>query len=155
MNELLEFLTSGEIMIVYCVALVASLLCVIIYIVEKNNDGRRKRQNTKELNKLVEQIKEEIEVEKPVSYSEEPVLYTVDHTEEPILYTMDHEESAVNELLEPTIELESIADLGINEEVEEIAEPVIIEPIEIEEEVKEESVAVEEELEYTTIEPDE
>ena len=154
MNELLEFLTSGEIMIVYCVALVASLLCVIIYIVEKNNDGRRKRQNTKELNKLVEQIKEEIEVEKPVSYSEEPVLYTVDHTEEPILYTMDHEESAVNELLEPTIELESIADLGINEEVEEIAEPVIIEPIEIEE-VKEESVAVEEELEYTTIEPDE
>ena len=67
---------------------------------------------------------------------------------------MDHEESAVNELLEPTIELESIADLGINEEVEEIAEPVIIEPIEIEE-VKEESVAVEEELEYTTIEPDE
>ena len=154
MNELLEFLTSGEIMIVYCVALVASLLCVIIYIVEKNNDGRRKRQNTKELNKLVEQIKEEIEVEKPVSYSEEPVLYTVDHTEEPILYTMDHEESAVNELLEPTIELESITDLGINEEVEEIAEPVIIEPIEIEE-VKEESVAVEEELEYTTIEPDE
>ena len=155
MNELLEFLTSGEIMIVYCVALVASLLCVIIYIVEKNNDGRRKRQNTKELNKLVEQIKEEIEVEKPVSYSEEPVLYTVDHTEEPILYTMDHEESAVNELLEPTIELESITDLGINEEVEEIAEPVIIEPIEIEEEVKEEPVIVEEQLEYTTIEPDE
>lgn len=155
MNELLEFLTSGEIMIVYCVALVASLLCVIIYIVEKNNDGRRKRQNTKELNKLVEQIKDEIEEEKPISYSEEPVLYTIDHTEEPILYTIDHEESAVNELLEPTIELESITDLGINEEVEEIAEPVIIEPIEIEEEVKEEPVIVEEQLEYTTIEPDE
>ena len=53
MNELLEFLTSGEIMIVYCVALVASLLCVIIYIVEKNNDGRRKRQNTKELTSIL------------------------------------------------------------------------------------------------------
>ena len=107
------------------------------------------------LNKLVEQIKDEIEEEKPISYSEEPVLYTIDHTEEPILYTIDHEESAVNELLEPTIELESITDLGINEEVEEIAEPVIIEPIEIEEEVKEEPVIVEEQLEYTTIEPDE
>ena len=135
MNELIEFLTTKEIIIVYCVALVASLLCIIIYIVEKNNDKLRKRHNTKELNKLVEQVKEETEESSIPTYSEEPVLYTIDDT---------YEESAVNELLEPTIEVETIDNLTVEEE-EVDPEPVIIEPIEILEE---------DELEYTTIEPD-
>lgn len=134
MNELIEFLTTKEIIIVYCVALVASLLCIIIYIVEKNNDKLRKRHNTKELNKLVEQVKEETEELFIPTYSEEPVLYTIDDT---------YEESAVNELLEPTIEVETIDNLTVEEEVD--PDPVIIEPIEILEE---------DELEYTTIEPD-
>lgn len=133
MNELIEFLTSKEIMIVYCVAFLSCLLCVIIYIVEKNNDKFRKKQNTKELNKLVEQVQDEVmEEEIPVSYSEEPVLLTI-----------NPEESALNELLEPTIELESIEELK-EEKIEEEEKPFIIEPIDI----------VEDELEYTTIEPD-
>ena len=55
--DIVEFLTSKEIIVVYIIAAVACLLCFIIYLVEKHNDRGRKRHNTKELNKLVEQNK--------------------------------------------------------------------------------------------------
>ena len=81
--DLLEFLTSKEIIIVYIVAGVACLLCFIIYLVDKNNVKARMRHNTRELNKLVEEVKEEIpeEVEQQVYY-EEPVLEVVESVEE-------------------------------------------------------------------------
>ena len=81
--DLLEFLTSKEIIIVYIVAGVACLLCFIIYLVDKNNVKARMRHNTRELNKLVEEVKEEIpeEVEQQVYY-EEPVLEVVESAEE-------------------------------------------------------------------------
>ena len=81
--DLLEFLTSKEIIIVYIVAGVAGLLCFIIYLVDKNNVKARMRHNTRELNKLVEEVKEEIpeKVEQQVYY-EEPVLEVVESVEE-------------------------------------------------------------------------
>lgn len=57
-----EFLTSKEIIVVYAIAAAACLLCFIIYLVERNNDKARKRHNTRELNKLVEEVQEQIEV---------------------------------------------------------------------------------------------
>ena len=45
--DIVEFLTSKEIIVVYIVAAVACLLCFIIYLVEKHNDRGRKRHNTK------------------------------------------------------------------------------------------------------------
>ena len=76
MSSLIDFLTSKEIIVVYIVAGLACLLCLIIYIVEKNNDKIKRRHNTKELNKLVEMVKEEtVEVEtEVVEVYEEPVL---------------------------------------------------------------------------------
>lgn len=76
--DLVEFLTSKEIIVVYVVAAVACLLCFIIYLVERNNDKARKRHNTKELNKLVDQIKEETkeEVYEDTSINLEPQLIT-------------------------------------------------------------------------------
>ena len=74
MNDLIEFLTSQEIIIVYCIAALACVICLIVYIIEKNNDNIRKRHNTKELNKLVDIIKENyIEEEEEEKY-QEPVL---------------------------------------------------------------------------------
>ena len=64
MNELIEFLTSEEVILVYFIAGLALFICFIVYIVEKNNDRLRKKHNTKELNKLVEQIKEIVPEEK-------------------------------------------------------------------------------------------
>ena len=82
--DLLEFLTSKEIIIVYIVAGVACLLCFIIYLVDRNNVKARLRHNTRELNKLVEQVKDEIDeevVDEPIVY-DEPVLEVIETPEE-------------------------------------------------------------------------
>ncbi len=60
MNEIIEFLTSQEIIVVYIVVGVALLLCLIIYLIDKNYDKRKRRQNTKKLNKLVEDVNNKI-----------------------------------------------------------------------------------------------
>ena len=124
--DLIEFLTSKEIIVVYIVAAAACLLCFIIYLVERNNQKARQRHNTRELNKLVEQIKEEVP-EKVVVENKEPVLQVI----EPVTETIEEE------VIEPVEE--------IKEEKVEVIDPVI------EEEPK---LEVKEELEYTTIEPD-
>ena len=124
--DLIEFLTSKEIIVVYIVAAAACLLCFIIYLVERNNQKARQRHNTRELNKLVEQIKEEVP-EKVVVENKEPVLQVI----EPVTETIEEE------VIEPIEE--------IKEEKVEVIDPVI------EEEPK---LEVKEELEYTTIEPD-
>lgn len=162
MNELLEFLTSKEIIVVYMVAGLACLLCFVIYLIEKNNEKMKRRQNTRELNRLVEEINEaEPSVESPVMY-EEPIM-------EPI--TSIDEASSVTELLESTIEMEKVntpqvtPTVVVEKSEEKIeAEPLVIEPMdivtEVVEEIKEELVITEKieeeqvELQYTSIEPD-
>ena len=127
--DLIEFLTSKEIIVVYIVALAACLLCFIIYLVERNNQKARQRHNTRELNKLVNEVKEQTEekVEKEVVY-QEPVLQVI----EPIKETQ--------EVIEPVVQ----------EEIIEEPVKLTIEEPQIVEERKEEV----EELEYTSIEPD-
>ena len=63
MNDIMEFLTSKEIIVVYIVAFVACVLCFIIYLVDKTYAKRKRRQNTKELNRLVEQVNNELQEE--------------------------------------------------------------------------------------------
>lgn len=110
--DIIEFLTSKEIVIVYIVALVACLLCFIIYIVEKNNVKARQRFNTKELNKLVEQVNDGVEVE--TIQEEEPVLEFVreieESKEEDINANIEVEEKINTEILEPVSTIEE-ADL--------------------------------------------
>ena len=50
MNDLIKFLTSKEVIIVYIVALIACFLAFIIYLIDKSYDKRRKKYNTKLLN---------------------------------------------------------------------------------------------------------
>ena len=158
MSSLIDFLTSKEIIVVYIVAGLACLLCLIIYIVEKNNDKIKRRHNTKELNKLVEMVKEEaVEVEPEV----------VEVYEEPVLEVIE-EKSDVVELLEDTNEMTTVKEETIEPVVEEVkpvvsvipeevkSELIVIENEEVEQlEVEDATTTtVEEELEYTTIEPD-
>ena len=105
MNQLISFLTSKEIIVVYIVAAFACVLCLSIYLVEKYKNKMRLKNNTRQLNKLVLESEENIE--------------------------------------------ESIPEVNNT--------PVIIEEVAEKEEVpavKVETNEVEEELEYTTIEPD-
>ena len=131
--DIVEFLTSKEIIVVYIIAAVACLLCFIIYLVEKHNDRGRKRHNTKELNKLVEQIKEEVEIA-PEEENIEPVLQETIQVEEPVVKeTSLSDEDIKSVILEISTEVKK--ELNIKDEEIEILEPV-------------------DELEYTSIEPD-
>lgn len=80
--DLLEFLTSKEVIVVYAVAGIACLLCFVIYLVDKNNIKKLQRHNTRELNKLVEEIKEEVDVVEEQPVYEEPVLEVIEKPEE-------------------------------------------------------------------------
>lgn len=91
MNDLVDFLTSTETMVVYIVVGVACLLCLIVYLLDKSYYKRKRRHNTRELNKVVEKVQEEIgedttEVLEPVmSEVEEPKLVVEEAKEEPNL----------------------------------------------------------------------
>lgn len=155
-SNLIQFLTSKEILIVYLIASIACLVYFIIYLVEKNNEKLKQKHNTRELNKLVEQIKEETYI-----YDEEEIEY-----EKPILETIEYgtdEVGSVADLVKQTLEASK------QEEVEEIEETIeSLEEVKtnVIEEVKEENVIevenledlnnikVEDELVYTDIEPD-
>ena len=172
-SNLIEFLTSKEILIVYLIAGIACLVCFIIYLVEKNNEKLKQRHNTRELNKLVEQIKEETYV-----YDDEEIEY-----EKPILETIEYgtdEVGSVSDLVQQTLEVSKDEEVVLNEEVEDLEEIVEIEDlVEEVQENKVEEVAIEvepakveepvievenledlndiefkEELIYTDIEPD-
>ena len=170
MNELIEFLTSKEIIVVYIVAAVACLLCFVIYLVDKNYYKRNQRHNTKELNKLVEQVNEIIENE----YEEE----TTEVYDTPVLEALTPEENPsytakvqplvadveIKEVPTPVVEeVEQLEEETLNVEdivLSTMPELVVEEPIVVE--TKEEVIApkieekpvVEEELTYTSIEPD-
>ena len=138
MNDLLEFLTSQEIIIVYIVAGIACFLCFIVYLIDKNNARFRQKHNTRELNKLVEKVKEK------TNASEEQVLY-----ETPVLETINEEVNT------PSVADVSNADVAIRDEV--VVEPIVKEPevIEVAAKVQTQEPVVEEEtLQYTDIEPD-
>ncbi len=140
MRDLIEFLTSQEIMIVYAIAFGLCVFCVISYIVKINSSKYRMKNNTRELNKLVGEIKEKTS-EEEVSYLsdkedsfQESVLENVTSVEN-ITTNNDKsvdEASSVIELLESTAELQStVNDQSNSQEVESIEdlEPIIIEPV--------------------------
>ncbi|MBQ9019484.1 MAG: hypothetical protein IJ097_04170 [Bacilli bacterium] len=148
--ELVEFLTSKEIIVVYIVAAVACLLCFIIYLVEKNNDRARKKHNTRELNKLVEQIKEKTEVEENKEVYQEPLIETV--VEENV-NSLDNVEEVSDDLYN-TIQYATI-EPNIEQAKEELHK--ITEELKAQEEIKEEVLenskltSYEEEQESTAI----
>lgn len=179
MSDLMEFLTSEEIMVVYVVAGVSCLLCFIKYIFEKSSNNYKKKQNTRELNRLVVENKiNDVVSKKEVSVNSQPVVIT-ETTVQPLVNTQPEivrETSSVVELLESTAEMEKVETTNTKEDpiVEKVGEtplvieemdivtevdekqnasilekPVIVENIEVKEEKKET-----EELQYTSIEPD-
>ena len=134
MRDLVEFLTSQEIMIVYAIAFGLCVFCVVSYIVKINSSKYRMKNNTRELNKLVGEIKEQTN-EEEISYLDDkedsfqgPVLENVTTNND---LKMD-EGSSVIELLESTAEIQgTVSEQSKSSNVEEIEElePIIIEPV--------------------------
>lgn len=162
MNELIGLLTSKEIIVVYIVVAVACALGFAIYMIDKNYYKRKQRHNTKELNKLVEEVNEIIENEyeeqptnevfnTPVLETLEPVAYSAKVNEEIVIETPVVSEIKVEEVKQDVVEEEFIEQLE-DEELEPISiEEIVLETMEEEPVVEE--VKVEEELTYTSIEP--
>lgn len=157
--DIVEFLTSKEIIVVYIVAAVACLLCFIIYLVEKHNDRGRKRHNTKELNKLVEQIKDKVEIE-DVEEDTEPVLQVVE--EKPVVEiepVVEVQEEVIEPVNDNDIFIDEADDFSLtDDDIRNVVNEITTEAKqEIEEENKKEEIELlepVEELEYTSIEPD-
>ena len=169
MNDFIKLLTSQEIIIVYVVAGIACFLYFIIYLIDKSYYKRKQKQNTKELNRLVDDINstlelEKIEVPEPVQLTEEessvyvePVL--VENIETPTVEAVVKEEPVVEpiEIKEEVKEVEKIEPViienkeeqlpveNIVEEISENVEDLVLDTMEIE--------PAEEEITYTSIEP--
>lgn len=146
MNELINFLTSKEIIVVYMVAGVACFLCFIIYLIDKTYYKRKRKHNTRELNKLVDEVNRELE-EEGYDISEDvyntPVLAPIEEYSEEVEFV--EEEKDIEDMIVENMEIQQA-----QVEEEEFEEEIIGEEIEP---IVEEPVVVEEELSYTDIEP--
>lgn len=57
MNDLINFLVSEEAILVYIIALIVSIIYVFYCVIKNTSHNRKKKQNTMELNRLVEEVK--------------------------------------------------------------------------------------------------
>lgn len=159
MNDLIEFLTSQEIIVVYILIGIACFLYFVIVLFDKNYYKRKRKQNTKELNKIIEDINQ-LDSNSIGNQTEklpqEPVILEQISTEEPVV-VKPPEVVAMNEV---AMKEEAITSPSIIEEKLEVtkeAENLVLDNMLG---VKEEVLVVEErqekdskELEYTDIEP--
>lgn len=139
MNDLINFLTSKEIVVVCIVAAIACILCFIVYIIDKTYYKRKQRHNTRELNRLVSEINEKYEDELPVQEEviyDTPVMETIASSDlVSSAETTEPETEVQMEVAEPTLDVETLI-LNAMPEIEEVT-----------------SVKSEDELQYTTVEP--
>lgn len=153
MDNIIDLLTTDECIIIYIITGILCLISFLIYTFDSTKDRRRKKQNTKELNKLVENVEEYNTYD--YDYSEEPKLETI----EPIKYDSKdefiekiaptQEEVEINYTISNDSTEETLLEEMVQEtEVEELED---IEPKKMESNI---TMQVEqEELQYTSIEP--
>lgn len=130
MNDLLLFLTSKEIMIVYILILAIVFLSIVVWLIERSYYKRKLRHNTKELNRLVDEVgerlvEEEKKTEVPVTTIEATVPTKEVEVLEPV--TESIEVKPVVEEKKEEIEYETVEDeqLQAQEEIRKITESLI------------------------------
>lgn len=162
MTELIKFLTSKEIIMVYIVAAIACALYFVINMIDKFYRQKRiQRQNTRELNQLVEDINYELAKEREKQDIKEEIVEEVTDEMiyiEPVMETNTEEQAIIitEEVIKPEVIEETI--IEVNDEVESIEEAEniveVTEVIEEQQEVEKTVVEVEDTLDYTSAEPD-
>lgn len=158
MSGLIEFLTTEEMIVVYVLVGIASVLYFVIYFLDKTAIKRKQRQNTRELEKIVLEDFSSID-KKETSASSEPVLVPIveeQNIEEPALLKETTLES-VSEISSSLEEAPVVADVSPTSSVDVPVETLSLEEekpevIQIEESTDVENIE-QEELQYTTIEP--
>ena len=134
MSDLINFLTSKEIIMVYIVAAIACALYFVIHYIDKlYYQKRRQRQNTKELKRLVEDINNKLALEQ----EENDLVEEIEEQEE-IIY------------IEPVLEMVPETKIELNEEPFSIITNELVSnenPVIIEEVTTNEDVSVIEDIE--------
>ena len=149
MSNMIEFLTSKEIIVVYIIIAAAILLCLILFIIDKTYDKRRKRQNTRKLNKLVEEVNLRLEKEKPKKEVKKEVKVSeVEEVVDPVIVEPEVEVS--NTINSVNVESDFVPPIEVDVEPDTSA---FEDEIEVMEEVPMVHEKVEELL-YTDPEPD-
>lgn len=161
MNDIVNFLTSTEMIVVYIVALAAILLCIIIYLFDKNYEKRKQKQNTKELKRLVEDIDDEIVLEKKEKHEEIilPKVETNTYQETPII--LEKDVVSIEEEKEEQPEIVEVANTVQEMTLEELKENEVQVQEPIKEPVKETNLEItakiatikDNEVTYTSNEP--
>ena len=165
MDNIIDLLTTDECIIIYIITGILCLISFLIYTFDSTKDRRRKKQNTKELNKLVESVEEYDSYE--YDYSEEPRLETIEtskhDSKDDFIETMapTQEEVEINYIDSSSVKEDTLLEEMVNETTveEEIVEEkpqkmesnIIMQIEEDEDEFVEE--LEEQELQYTSIEP--
>ena len=167
MSGLIDFLTTQEMIVVYALIGIASVLYLIIYILDKSYYKRKQRQNTKELRKIVDEVSDKIEPEAkeevvkqepviiPMTEQQEEKVEPIQSVVEPIVIEPEKEE-AIEILSTPQENVSNITPVQQEEKIPAIEEqPVLTTSIEnMQEQQAEDKKEVEEQLQYTSIEPD-
>ena len=154
MNSIIAFLTSKEIIVVYLVAVVSCLLYFIISMIDKSSYKRKRKQNTKELNKIVEEVNEQLENEKEKVSAVEEMIESAEVKETPIYI-----EPVITSVTEPVIISSKEVEIAPQVEVSTIEEKAVEEPAvemvvpEEDDKVQELTNNKEENLVYTDIAP--
>ena len=143
MDNLIEFLTSSNAIIIYITCFVLCMGVFISYYLKKNSNKRRQKQNTKELENIVANEKEE-KIETVVEQKEEVEPVTI--TKVVPLENVD----IIEELSKDIKEEPQVQEVKVQEKPTSVETNVTSEAINKEEEKKEEV----EELTYAPIELD-
>lgn len=136
MSNLIEFLKTTEMMIVYVVALSATAVGFLIYLIDKNKTKKQQKMNTIQLNKMLEKeeiIEEKISIEKP---QEEIKPIIIEENIEVITEKITKEEP-----IKPAVEVEQVKVIKTLEEIK-------VNQNQIHEEIKVEEAITFEELDY-------
>ena len=157
MSGLIDFLTTEEMIVVYSLVGIASVLYLIIYFFDKTYYKRKQRQNTRELQKIVDEISPVEDKKEDKVVSSEPVLIPIQEEEsrkDVVVEVSDQEVTPMEN--EEVSSLEDVvkedAELLTTTEIKE--DTVSLESISDIENSSLDEVKQEEELQYTSIEPD-
>ena len=123
MNSIIAFLTSKEIIVVYLVAAVSCLLYFIISMIDKSSYKRKRKQNTKELNRIVEEVNEQLENEKEKVSAVEEMIESAEVKETPIYI-----EPVITPVAEPVIISSEEVEIAPQVEASTIEEKAVEEP---------------------------
>ena len=157
MNGIIEFLTTEEMIVVYFLIAIASVLYFVIYLLDKTYEKRKRRHNTKELQKIVDATfpEEKKKIEEPVLTKVETLSVEEPQKKEvvtPVIEPMVVEKEKVEVPVIEKMEEEKVEPIIITPEV--TPQEVVIEQPKVEEEKVEKQQPKQEELQYTSIEPD-